>query len=213
MDWITLRAAIKASIVSASGLPESDVYFAGTAQATAWHGQETAAWGFTPTVTLPAGVTVEIKIRQVKSEGEDEQRATFTAGSPDSRYKALVGSRKITLQLKIVSQQQVSSLDCFGVESLIRTRLKRSSIVDALQTAGLGVGGYGPAMHADYDDHGRKMSACIVEVPMWAAENDIDDTEGSADWIESVRGTGETGSDIEAVDTERVDADGTITPV
>jgi hypothetical protein len=118
--------------------------------------------------------------------------------------------------MRIESDQQTDGADCFAVESRLRARLKRRSVVDALQTAGLGQGALGPAINADYVDAGRQKSVCIVELPLWAAEFDLDTTTGAADWIDSARTTGTISEDQpeeKNVDTEKVASDGTITPV
>lgn len=208
MDWSAIRVALKAAVVSATGLLPQYVFFDGAPEATGWKGPSSVGWGSAPLVEpqLPP-CTIELKIRQVATHGTDEARALYTAATVDDPAERTInraGGRRIVLQFKIESQAGTDALNCFAVESRLRARLRRKSIVAALQTAGLGMGKMSPAIAADYVKFDRQMSVCIVELPIHAAENDMDDTTGTDEWIDSARATGTLTEPAGVVDTGQV---------
>lgn len=205
MDWSAIRVAIKAAVVSATGLLPQYVFFDGAPEATGWKGPSSTGWGSAPAFEpqLPP-CTIELKIRRVESPGTDEARADYTATPTPGRTINRCGPRRIIVQFKIESQAGTDSLNCFAVESRLRTRLARKSIGDALQAAGMGMGDMTPAIAADYVKFDRQMSVCICEMPFHAAENDMDDTTGTNDWIESTRAIGTMADPSATVDTGQV---------
>jgi hypothetical protein len=153
----------------------------------------------TPATGRPPA-TAELKIRNIRGLGQDEKRPTYDSGT-QTRTITITGTRRALVQVKIVSARQSAGMDCQALAELMRTRLGRDSIQDALQAAGVAVADIRESASADFvAEDGRQMSACVNELLVWLAQNDTDDVEGSADWIEQVRTVNEAGSEV-VIDT------------
>lgn len=179
-----------------TGIPTDKVFWEGAAESTGWKG---------PTNTADASLkhaTAELKIRQVRGYGRDERRAKFTAATtgpdvPASRTVALVGTRKVTLQVKIETfRQSDNAVDAQAVADFLRTRWRSNYIKRALQAVDLGTGDIAPTITADFAVDSRQKSCAILEIPLWAAANVMDVFAGSGDWIETVQASSEDDSEV-----------------
>lgn len=192
MDWPTLREAIRDAVVAATGLPDTDVFWQGSREATGWHSYPSAD-GRPP-------ATAELSLRQLGGFGGwDEVRKTYSATPTPNRTVALVGNRKLQLGVRIESQRQDDGQDAVGALSgLLRTRILRPSILDALRAAGLAVSTVRDTIERDFEDlHDRVISVGITEIVIFAAENDADAPEQGEGWIEGVRVASEGSGDVE----------------
>jgi hypothetical protein len=185
VDFSALETALRAAIVTVSGLPERDVWWDGSRQSTGWK----TAGGL--------GATVELKIRTFRNAGQDEDRNVYTATPAPGRVQSRSGSRRLTVQVKVESFRQSGGNTAQALASQIRTRLGRASVVAALKAARIAIADVGPALTADFVVDDRQKSAAIMELLVWAAENDRDTTEGAGNWIETARATNEVGSEVE----------------
>ena len=191
MNWQTLREAIRDAVVAATGLPDTDVVWQGTREATGWH-----SW---PNATgLPPAIA-ELSLRQLGAMGWDEVRKTYSDSPSPNRTVALVGNRRLQLAVRIESQRQDDGQDAVGALSgLLRTRVYRPSILAALHAAGLAVATVRDTIERDFvDDQDRTISVGITEILIFAAENDSDAPETGEGWIDAARVASEDGAEVE----------------
>lgn len=194
MDWLTLRTAIRDAVMYCTQIPTDRVFWEGAKESTGWKGPTN-----TPD-TEAMHATAELKIRQVRGYGRDEARANYTAASgpdPASRTVALVGTRKVTLQVKLESfRQSDGGVDAQAVADRLRTRWRSRHVRKMLQAAELGTSDIGPTITADFAVDKRQKSCAILEIPLWAVAYELDTAPGATDWIETVRAENEDGSEV-----------------
>jgi hypothetical protein len=175
VDFPTIQEAIRVAVVSATGAPDRDVFWKGSA----------AAGGliFYPRVEIRAGALV--------GSGIDEVRKTFVPdGVPanEARTISYVGNRRWTVSIRIESDKQVPGLDGLQFASNLRTRLRRPDILEALRLAGVSIAQILGHVRADYVDHGRTVSASMTDVLVLLAEVDAGTPETGEGWIDTAAG-------------------------
>src|SRR5688500_4378618 len=128
MNWPTLQAAIKAAIVSALGVTDSQVRWRDEASA--------ATWGAFPSIRLA--------LQDPRAIGIDQVSYAYDADA-DEYQPTHEGNREITIEVRIESDSQAPGADAVGyLASRMRTRIRWQSIQTALSEAGLAVSLCGP---------------------------------------------------------------------
>ena len=177
MIFAAIREALRLAVVSALDVPDTDVYWKGTNAANSWHSWDPAA-GRPP-------VRVELRLQLVQASGIDEVRQHYDSGS-GMRTEELCGNRELTVSVRIESESQADGEDAVGqLASYLRTRLRRPTILAALQAAGLGLADILPTVTADYVDQDRDLSVSVTDLLVLAAESDKAAPTGTG-WIEKV---------------------------
>ena len=93
----------------------------------------------------------------------------------------------------IECQRTTDLSDARQIADLIRIRLRRPSILAQLNAAGLSVSKFGPTTLLEYAGSGHAVSRANLDVFLNAADQDIDNTLGSGDWIGEVIIDGKAG--------------------
>lgn len=181
MNFEELESAVKAIIVTASGLPAADVM---------WHGHANNA-GMKGLGTGPGKVCY---LRWLAERGMmHEVRTTFDTDT-GLRQHRLVGHRRLTLDVKVESFSQLATSSARQVLDRIRTRLRHKPLKDAMRCANVGLISIGPAVNLDRIEEGRLRSVWVSDVVLCAAENDLPEEPTTGGWIETAGGDLVTGA-------------------
>lgn len=163
MDWTAIKAGLKSLVAQVSGLSEAGVV--------EWSDSpESATWRPSPRVTLSA--------RSVVGRGQDGVRISSPDDNGD-RTATLVGARSFTLVVKVESDDAVNA-DAKIYADRVRVRLKRKASLSALRGLGLAFVHVESTVDQELVTQGRKLSVCVTDIRLNAAENDVDTTPGAA---------------------------------
>lgn len=172
MDWSATRNAIRTAVASATGLSvgsgasSGSVYWQNTAREGGWQTK----------------VRAELRLKTWTAVGVDEQRRT------EDDTIALCGNRRLVVSVRIVSESQANGAEAVGHHSsLLRTRIRRQSVLAALRESHVALSTVFPTVYADYESDERMVSAAITDIVFLSREWDVDTTEGTADWIETAQ--------------------------
>lgn len=174
MNFATLQAAMKAAIVSASGIASTRVRWA--------HESAAATW-----IAYPCAV---LQLKHPRAVGVDQIVYTYDGGE-DTLYPTHEGPREMLLEVKIETDTQVPGSDVMQIASDLVTRIRRESVRSAMLTAGLALATIEPVVYAGYRSDDRMLSAAVVEMRLLAAETDRDSL-STGDYITDVSGVSET---------------------
>lgn len=184
VNLATIQEAIRDAVVSATGVPDVDVYWAGSKEAGYAHKS--------PKVELSCPAFVKV--------GQGERRAEYVPGVVATRTITHVGDRRLTVTVKFEVDDQTPGVSGLYYASRLATRINFRAPVALLKPAKCAVTWVSGARSADYVTQNRKVSVYVVEMIVHAAEVDIDTTgdQYAQAWIERAAGQGEaaTGNDL-----------------
>lgn len=170
MRWDLIRPVLKSVVESTTGLT--------AAGAVAWKGSKNEG-GFRPQVVA------NLSIGPVSGVGNDEERASYDAGT-NTRTVTRCGQRTFTMTVRIETQDQGDASIAMVYADRLRVRMMRDSIASQLLAVGVAWADMHPTQTLEgVKVQGRTLSVAIVEVVFNGVENDVDDTAGASDWIES----------------------------
>lgn len=174
MDFAAIQTAVQNAVVTATGLDPADVWWQGTPESTGWR----------------QFARCELRLSGLVGSGIDEVRKTYTDGPNPSRSVALVGNRKFTVSVRIESDEQSPGRNAIHYAALLRTRIRRPDVLEALRVAGVSLGRILASTEADYVRDGRLVSLVITDVLLLAAEIDPDtQPESGEGWIDTAAGS------------------------
>lgn len=184
MNFTTIRQAIRAAVITALGVPDTDVFWSGTTEASGWHSWDPAS-GRPP-------CRVELRLMSVMSSGIDEERQHFDQVS-GTRTAESCGNRQLTVTVTIESESQADGEEAVGqLASYLRTRLRRTSVLETLRASGVSLAEIKMTHSTDYVDQDRMLSVSVTDILFLAAESDKD-VATSTGWIDHT-GTHFTGT-------------------
>jgi hypothetical protein len=158
---------------------------------------------------MVGGVWVDLRIGNVRSIGQDETRRDFVDGVtvPDSGLTVRRGGpRDFTLTVMIGSDDQLDAGAVGHLAGLLRTRIRRSDVLEILAGADIGLARVLNTINNDYlDADGRMVSFSMTEIRLHTIEEDVDtfvdgDTVGGDGYVATVLGDGEP--DIEDIELD-----------
>lgn len=171
-----MRSAIRAAVVSATGLAASRVYWGDT--------KEECAMRLSPSVKL--------KLRSPQDVGWDEVRYEFDE-EEDKLVPMQCGQRRFVVTVSVEAQDQTDGREAVGaLSSTLRTRLQRPSVREALRTSGIALSDVLTTQEHDYSAEDRRVSVGVTDVVFLAAENDVD-TSDPGDYISNAELTSSFG--------------------
>lgn len=185
MNWVSLQEAIRLAVANATGLTDVEVNPGHPVRKVEWTNRSSAG-------KYLSGPAVFLQLRSPRGVGVDETRREYDVGT-DANVVTQCGIRVFTVSVRIENDSQTPGEETVGaLAGVLRTRLRRGSIRDALHTAGIALLSIERTVDADYrtPGEGRWCSASVTDLQLSAAENDLDTTD-SGDFIESVQGTGQ----------------------
>lgn len=166
MDWGALQDACVAAVQGATGL--TSVRFGG----------ESSAWR--------NDVYVDLSLRSPVALGIDEYRTDYAATDPDD-VAAVCGIRTFVLSVRIEAVDHIDGADSPGhYAGLLRTRLRRPTILAALAAAGIALARIEKTVEQSFVAEDRAYSLSVTDVLVSVAETDPDTTADPSDYIESV---------------------------
>lgn len=172
--WATIDAAIKSAISTASGVTE-------------------IRWKWQPSA-MRAAISIDLRRSPVEVIGQDERVHRYTAPSVDpvvaESFKAYQrGQRRFAVEVRCYSDRGAPSdtapIDSADILSVLVTRMYRTSVLDALTSAGCALSAISSIVRSDYSVDKREISLAIVTLTFLTADVDLDTDEY---WIETVLG-------------------------
>lgn len=154
----------------------------------AWEGAADAAalW-----VNLDSA-TITLTLRTIGDHGVDQVERTHNDAT-DALDVAIKGQRRLIVSVRIASARQVPGANAQHYASLLRTRLQRDSVLEALDAAGLGLTEVMPTIEGDITRNDRRVSIAITDVLFSCAEYDTD-AGASGSHVKNVEVTGNEGA-------------------
>ena len=141
-------------------------------------------WGGLPGASTAFGANrLVMKLTNVKPVGIDYEERT--ANGLGDQIVTVVGQRTFTWQIRSESMSADPSVMGCTYLSNLEARLNRTSTESVLLAAGLAVVEIRPIVEIRQVSQDRKISSYVLEVVMAAAENDIDDSPLSGEYIAS----------------------------
>jgi len=176
MNWPVMRPALAAAVRAATGLPANNVVWKGT--------KEEAGWS-------PGGIVAKLSVSNIRSVGNDEERRVKYDAQTNTRTLTLSGARQFSFTVRIELQDESDTALRDVYADRMRVRVWRESVAKPLRAAGISVADIRPTVSVDgIRAQNRVLSVAVIEFLMNAAENDVDTTPGSAEWIAEVKSTG-----------------------
>lgn len=175
------RAQVKATmggiLSTIAEIPPNAIRWMDEAQGSVWTGSPALFLRISPTSTQ--GIDVE----SVTAEGDSNPQVV-----------TVDGQRRFTLSVRCESfEQDIASPEhAANIADTIRIRLKRTSTI--AQWRGVcALEAMQPTNRVPYKNQGRNVSAYVIDLMMRTADQDIDTTLGSGDWIGEVIIDGQVG--------------------
>jgi hypothetical protein len=186
VNYATWQEAVRDAVVLASGVRDVDVFWAGTKEVGFAHKS--------PRISLSCNTFARI--------GRDEKRRKFTA--PSTRTVAHVGNRRITISVRVESDDQAPGSSAVAVAGLLTTRIDFAAVRALLKPAKIVVLEVLPGVTRDYATQSRMLSVSVVDLICLAAESLLDTGAGTPDasWIETAHGEGELPGDLVGVELD-----------
>lgn len=169
MNWAAIKPALKAIIVSATGLS--------AAGAVEWQG-DSKADGFRPypRVYLSRSAMAGVGVDSERWELDEYGNVTVNIG----------GQRQCTLSVRIESDDQDGGT-ALTVSDRLRMRLRRKSVLAALSQIGFSLNAIqSVTAFTGFTKDSREVSVVNVDVLLNAVDVDQDDTEFTDDYFEAV---------------------------
>lgn len=161
MNWATIRTTLADVVETVTGIDDAQISWKGTTG--------NATWSRYP--------QVEMSVRSIIGVGRDEERHDSEAGDPIGPDTVTIsGVRQLVWTVRIESQNAADTAIANNYADRLRTRLKRQSVRDTLNAAGLAVSFIQPAQQVDFKSQDRWSSVEVIDVMLNAVENDTDDT-------------------------------------
>jgi hypothetical protein len=184
VNWIALQEAVRQSVANAMGLPDVEINPGFPVRRVQWANQNTAS-------TFLSGPLAFLTLKSVRGQGVDEARQEYDSGT-DQNVTTQSGIRLFTVSVSIQNDSQRPGEETVGaLASLLRTRLRRASVLGGLQAAGIATIQILPTVNADYrDSDGRWSSSSVTDLSLSAAENDLDTTD-AGDYAAHAQGDGQ----------------------
>jgi hypothetical protein len=133
-----------------------------------------------------------LRISPIQGQGIDTE--SIAGEGADDVVVTVDGQRRFTLSIRCESFEQdfASPQHAANVADTLRIRLKRSSTI--AQWRGVcALESIQPTKRIDYKSAGRSVSAYAIDLMMRTADQDVDTTAGSGDWIGEAIITGALG--------------------
>jgi hypothetical protein len=128
------------------------------------------------------GFSLLLKVTNVSAFSiEDEVLRDVVLGE---LVETIVGQRKFVLQLQVIFPEHTDERWAFAVTERIRTRLRRSRIIDALYAVNVSIVSIGNSIKVSFLDRGRVVSAATMDITCATVAIDTDDQSGG--WIDYV---------------------------
>jgi hypothetical protein len=150
--------------------------------------------------------TLTVQVLNVVSLGDDEERREDVAADAtgdDAPWAGklrtrIVGHRKVTYRLVCDALENSDREWAWATIERIRTRLRRSTSIDALARVDASLNHVGAAIEANFTAQSRAHNRVILDFALNVRVNDVDET--PTNWIEHVVLT----SEIENVDGDEL---------
>lgn len=179
MDWSAIKGAIVQAVKDATGL--TDVI---------WQG-EPAGWR--------AATHIDLVLRSPVAIGIDEYVHEFDGVGLEF---TAAGQRRFTVSVRIESDSQTPGEESPGhYSSRLRTRLRRPAILADLREEDVALSRIESTQEVEYtspDD--RQVSLAQTDLILLAAENDIDSSASTDEWIETVELSSDTIENVDGTD-------------
>lgn len=183
MSWSVVQEAVRQAVITCTGMEDylgaDGVTYVRKVE---WSNRPTAhRWVQNGFVDLDLGVVTNVHT--------DETRYEFIEGATPALSRLVpttMGHRNFSVTVKVcVDNQDPSAAAPTTLCGRLRTRLRRESVLGALQEAGVALVSIGSTINADFDVDGRLWSCGILELSLRCSEVDTD-TESDGDWINEV---------------------------
>lgn len=172
MNWEDIRETIRGVVVEATGLPDHDVTWSGTAEASAFHGDQEAF----PVLTQGKA---ELTLMDEKGRGIDETRIDYDS-TTGVRTKTQVGNRQIIVSISI----ETMDTQAHTLGSRLRTMFRTRKILKILKKAKISLVEFSGTANASYADQGSVVAASVTDVILLCVEvEQVERTKGTG-WIE-----------------------------
>lgn len=127
---------------------------------------------------------VDLLLKSNAIIGLDETRHEFDSDA-DELTPSLCGVRALRVEVRIESDNQRPGEEesVGGLAARMRTRLYQRGILSALSLSGVALNDVGRTEEREFKREARSVSVSVTEVLFSAAENDIDTSAGSGDYI------------------------------
>lgn len=169
MNWPVMRPAILAAVKDASGVAVA-----------VWKGsKEEAGWS-------PTGTIAKLSVGLPRDIGSIGRRASY---DPNTGVRTVTHcvAKQFSLAVRFETQDGTDAGFATMLADRLVSRIYRTHTCVALRAVDLSTVDAATVQVLDgVKIQGRVISVAIVELTMNGVENDVDDTAGSADWIEEV---------------------------
>jgi hypothetical protein len=149
-----------------------------------------------------------LHILNVSGIGEDELRYERNETTGDVT-EAVTGHRKIALRVEAHVLDESDEHSAFHVIERVRTRLRRSRSIEALDAVELSINAIGPALATSYKGSGRIVPRATMDIVLNAVANEDDPI--PVGFIERVEWTSRI-EDVDGVATSPPNVTNEITP-
>jgi hypothetical protein len=157
-------------------------------------------------VSVARKQSLTIQVLNIVGLGDDEERhedVAADAAGADAPWAGMlrtriVGHRKVTYRLVCDAIENDDRMWAWATIERIRTRLRRSTSIDALARVDASLNSIGAALEANFRAEGRMHNRVILDFALNVRVNDVEET--PTNWIEHVVLT----SEIEDVDGDEL---------
>jgi hypothetical protein len=184
VNWIALQEAVRLAVANATGLTDTEVNAGFPIKRVEWANHATAG-------AFKSGPLAFLTLKSVRGQGVDEVRQEYDSDT-DQNVTTQSGIRLFTVSVSIQNDSQRPGEETVGaLAGVLRTRLRRASVMRVLQNAGIATLQILPTVNADYrDSDGRWSSSSVTDLALSAAENDLDTTD-AGDYVATAAGSSE----------------------
>lgn len=179
MNWATMRAALKAQAIAASGLSAPG--------AVEWKGSKEAGYSR----PFPR---CDMSLRSIVPQGVDEVFEEYNVDT-DLLDVKVIGWRQMTWTLRVESENHADASIPLVHSERLRARLRRPSIGAALRAAGIGVSTIESTQLVAFKSQDRDAPVAVIDVILNLVENDTDDTAEAGEFVQLVTGQSDTIND------------------
>lgn len=169
MNWPAIRPVLLAAVQTVTGLTSGG--------SVAWRGSKEAS-------VMRRYPRIDLSVRSPVSLGDEIRKVVRE--SDGKKDVAVVGMRAFVFSIRIESDAQTDDGFALVYEERIRTRFMRDSIGEAFRAVGVSIADIQPTQTVDFKLQDRDLSVAVIDVMMNGVSNDVDDTTGAGDVVESV---------------------------